>query len=73
MDDINNFALKKGANLSNEELVFTYNFIKKNWKSILENPNLFDIDRYENKYSKENFIKIKQVYSEYYHKFSSFL
>lgn len=28
-EDINNFALKKNANLSPEELDFTYDFIKK--------------------------------------------
>ena len=36
----NNFALKKGANLSNEELDFTYLFIKKNWKDVLKNTSI---------------------------------
>lgn len=72
-EDINNFAIKKGANLSSEELDFTYNFVQKNWKQILQNPNLFELDRYENKFSPENFQKIKQVFNEYYQKFGSFL
>lgn len=72
-EDVAKFALSKNANLSNDELDFTYTFIKKNWKEILKNPSLFNIDRYENKYSKENFIKVKQVFNEYYQKFSSFL
>lgn len=72
-EDINNFAIKKGANLSSEELDFTYSFVKKNWQQVLKNPNIFDIDRYQNKYSPQNFVKIKQVFNEYYQKFGSFL
>ena len=64
-DDINKFATSKGANLSNEELEFTYSFIKKNWKDVLKNPSIFDIERYSKYYSKDNFIKIKQVFNEY--------
>lgn len=64
-DDINKFAISKGANLSNEELEFTYSFIKKNWKDVLKNPSIFDIERYSKYYSKDNFIKIKQVFNEY--------
>lgn len=64
-DDINKFAIYKGATLSNEELEFTYSFIKKNWKDVLKNPSIFDIERYSKYYSKDNFIKIKQVFNEY--------
>ena len=64
-DDINKFATSKGATLSNEELEFTYSFIKKNWKDVLKNPSIFDIERYSKYYSKDNFIKIKQVFNEY--------
>lgn len=72
-DDVNKFAISKGATLSNEELEFTYSFIKKNWKDILKNPSIFDIERYSKYYSNDNFIKIKQVFNEYFQKFSSFL
>ena len=64
-DDVNKFATSKGATLSNEELEFTYSFIKKNWKDILKNPSIFDIERYSKYYSNDNFIKIKQVFNEY--------
>lgn len=72
-DDVNKFAISKGANLSNEELEFTYSFIKKNWKDILKNSSIFDIERYSKYYSNDNFIKIKQVFNEYFQKFSSYL
>lgn len=70
-DDINNFALKKGARLSDKELDFTFVFVKKNWMNVLKNPSLFDIDRYKSHYSDENFIKIKQVFNEYLQKYGS--
>ncbi|MEG0976971.1 MAG: hypothetical protein RSF02_00275 [Bacilli bacterium] len=73
IEDINNFAISKNANLSEDELKFTYDFLKKNWKEIIKNPNIFNIDRYKDKYSKENFIKIKQLYLDYFNKFAAFL
>ena len=72
-EDIAKFAQSKNCILSNEELDFTYTFIKKNWQDILKNPSVFDIERYKNKYSEANFKKVKQVYQEYFQKFSSFL
>lgn len=72
-EDVLKFAVSKGANLSEQELDFTYNFIKKNWREVLKNPAIFDIDRYKEKYSPENFKKIKQVFNEYYQKFGSYL
>lgn len=72
-EDVNNFAISKNCYLNSEELDFTYLFIKKNWKEIIKNPNVFDIDRYKNKFSEENFKKIKQVYKEYFQRFGSML
>lgn len=72
-DDVNKFAISKGATLSSDELDFTYSFIKKNWKDVLKNPSIFDIERYSKYYSNDNFIKIKQVFNEYFQKFSSYL
>lgn len=72
-EHVNNFAISKNVYLSEEELSFTYDFVKKNYKEALKNPNLFDIDRYKNKYSEENFQKIKKVYTEYLSKYRHFL
>lgn len=71
--DVDNFAKKKNVNLSEEELQFTYSFIKKNYKEMLQNPKLFNIDRYKAKYSPENFDKIKKVFTEYFSKYHRFL
>lgn len=72
-EQVQEFALRNNVFLSEEELDFTYNFIKKNYKDIIKNPNLFNIDRYQNKYSKENFKKIKELYSAYIGKYSRYL
>lgn len=73
IEDINNFAKKKNIDLSNEELDFTYSFVKKNYQEILKNPKLFNIDRYKHKYTEENFDKIKKVFNEYFSKYQRFL
>lgn len=72
-EDINNFATKKNVFLSESELNFTYEFLKKNWQDILKNPNVFDINRYKNQFSEENFYKVKKIFDEYYQKFKSFI
>ena len=73
INDVNNFAISKGVNLNNEELQFTYEFIKKNYKTILGNPSLLNLDLYKNKFSPENFEKVKKILNEYYTKYQRFL
>lgn len=73
VNDVNNFAISKGVNLNNEELQFTYEFIKKNYKTILGNPSLLNLDLYKNKFSPENFEKVKKILNEYYTKYQRFL
>lgn len=73
INDLNNLAISKGIGLSNEELDFSYNFIKQNWKTVLSNYNLFDFDKYKDKYSAENFAKIKQLIKQYTLKYGHYL
>ena len=40
-DDVLNFATKKDIRLSNEELDFTYDFIKKHYKEIMQDKYLY--------------------------------
>lgn len=72
-DDVDNFAKSKNIYLSEEELKFTYDFVKKNYKTLLNNPKLFHIERYENNYTKENFSKITKVYKEYSQRYGNYL
>lgn len=71
--DVNNFAQKNNIYLSEEELQFTYQFIKKNWQPILANPNVLNLNRYKDKFSEENFVKIKKLIKEYSIKYKNYL
>ena len=73
INDLNNLAIGKGIYLSNEELDFSYKFIKRNWKTVLGNSTLFDIDKYKSKFSEENFYKIKKLANEAIAKYGSYL
>lgn len=72
-EQINNFAISKNIEFNNEELDFTYDFVKKNWRSIISNPTLLNLERYQDKYNPDNFRKIKQVFFEYSQKYQNFL
>lgn len=72
-EDVHNFAIKNNVYLSEEELNFTYNFVKKNWKTLLSNPNLLNLERYKDKFSEENYQKINNLIKEYLNRYKSFL
>jgi len=63
--DINNFALKNNINLNNNELEFIYNFIKTRYKDVLNNPSNFNLVKYKQNFSNENFIKINAIINRY--------
>ena len=63
------FAISKDINLNEQELDFVYKFITKNYKTILSNPTLLNMELYKNKFSEENFSKIKKLIDEYYTKY----
>ena len=73
IDDLNNLALSKNISLSDDELKFSFSFIKKNWKTVLGNFSLFDFDKYKDNFSIENFNKIKLLIKEYTLKYGSYL
>ena len=73
INDLNNLAITKEIYLSPEELEFSYEFIKKNWQNVLSNHGVFDVDKYKEHYSEENFMKIKKLIKEYSIKYSNYL
>lgn len=64
-EDITNFARKKEISLSNDELDFTYDFVKKHYKEIMSDKYKYNFDDYKDKFSKENFDKINKLINEY--------
>lgn len=73
IQDVNNFAISKNIYLSAEELNFVYDFISKNWEQVIRNPKLLNLDRYKERFSPENFEKIKKLFLEYSSRYSSFI
>lgn len=71
-DDVKKFTLSKGINLSEEELDFTYRFIKKNYALLYATPNI-DLTRYKNNYTEENFKKIMSLIKEAKIKYAKYL
>ena len=72
-EKVNSFAISKGINLSDEELDFTYEFVRKNYKTILSNPSLLNMDLYKNRFTNDNFIKINKLIDEYYTKYHNII
>ncbi len=72
-EQLNNFAIKNNVSLNEQELDFTFVFIKKNWELIFRNPNLLDLNRYKEQYTEENFEKIKKLIAFYYQKYGHLL
>ena len=64
-EDIVNFALKKDIRLSSDELDFTYDFIKKHYKEIMNDKYKYNFEDYRSKFSSENFEKINNLIKEY--------
>ncbi len=72
-EQVTSFALMNNIVLSEDELNFTYSFIKKHGEEVIKDYNNFDIDQYQNYYTKDNFVKIKKLFKEYSEKFKPFL
>lgn len=72
-EEVNNFAVSKNVFLSSEELDFVYDFVKKNWEQVIKNPNLLNLERYKDKFTPENFSKIKKLFNEYSSRYQAFL
>ncbi len=71
--DIDNFARKNNIFLNEEELEFTYIFVKKNWQTVIANPASLNLDRYKDKFSEENLTKIKKLFKEYSIRYKNYL
>lgn len=64
-EDITNFASKNDINLSSSELDFTYDFIKNNYKDAIRNKDTFNLNKYKEKFSEENYLKIEKLIKKY--------
>ena len=70
IDDIKEFLENNNIYLNNNELEFTYNFVIKNWKNFIINPNSFNFSNYKDKYSNDNYIKLNNLINTYRNKYN---
>jgi len=71
--DMNLWAMQHDLVLSRKELNFCYEFVKKNWKTILAQHGIFDVEKYKGNFSEENFGKIKVLIKEARLKYGKYL
>ena len=71
-EKVEEFANSKNIHLSEDELVFVYRFITKNYEALYANPNI-DFSKYKQYLSSENYDKIIKLINEYRTKYASFL
>lgn len=72
-EQIISFALMHNIVLNEQELEFTYQFVKQHGEEVIKNYDNFNLDAYKNNYTPANFEKIKILFKEYSQKFKPFL
>lgn len=73
INDINTFLINNNIYLDENELSFSYKFIKENWDKIISSPNMINLDSYKINFKNENFVKLNNLYKEYYTKYHKYL
>lgn len=64
LDSLREVSIKNGIYFSDEELLYTYKFLKKNYEGLYANP-FIDLSRFKSHYSEENFKKILELREKY--------
>ena len=60
-DDVRSWSARKGILLTDEESEYAFKYIKNNYDNVLNNPESFNIEEHEKKFSKENYQKLKEL------------
>lgn len=64
-EDILSYGIKNNLTITNAELNFIFDFIKKNYKTILNDPHSFNLEDYKDKFSEENYLFLEKMISKY--------
>ena len=64
-EDILNYANKNNISLTNKETIFIYDYIKTNYKNILNDPNLLDLNLIKSNTSDNTYNFILKLINEY--------
>ena len=65
IEDLNKILIKNNIKLSDNELTFTYQYIKKNYFDIINNYKTFDFSKLKDNYSLQNYNKINNLINFY--------
>ena len=72
LDEIKNFGIKKGINISDTEYQFILDLIQKNFEDLIINEDKY-LAMIENIINQKEFEKIKKLYFEYKNKYKNYL
>lgn len=63
--DINNFAIKEGINLTNDELKIIYLYIKNYWQVFYKDDPITLFSELKEKLEPKTYLKITELYNKY--------
>ena len=70
--DVNNFALKQGITLDNEELDIIYNYIKNNYKTLIYGNPKVRLEEIKYQVKPLTYNKIENLYMQFKDKIDNF-
>ena len=70
--DVNNFALKQGITLDNEELDIIYNYIKNNYKTLIYGNPKVTLEEIKYQVKPLTYNKIENLYMQFKDKIDNF-
>lgn len=72
LKDIDNFFRNNNVILSEKEMMFIYDFVKRNWQELLGSYKSFDLKRYKSYFSAENYPKLEALLEVYRKKYATY-
>ena len=72
-DDIYNFGILNNIKLSSEEIDILYHYLNNYWEELLYGNARGVFSKMEIDFDKDKFLKIKNLFEEYFNKYQNFL
>lgn len=72
LKDIENFFRNNNVILSEKEMMFIYDFVKRNWQELLGSYKSFDLKKYKSYFSAENYPKLESLLEVYRKKYATY-
>ncbi len=72
-DDIYNFGILNNIRLSSDEVDILYHYLNNYWEELLYGNSRGVFLRLEKEFDKDKYLKIKNLFEEYFNKYQNFL